>query len=113
MTSPVTPWGLTRMKPFPSATALPYATVVLDPETQTGRWIDRNGIPVPVLDKHKRSETSKETETQTSLDGKTDQGHDQKGDYGSRTSAPNRSPLRWLPRCTSSNSVWTRSRISV
>ncbi|WP_311039869.1 putative ATP-grasp-modified RiPP [Streptomyces luomodiensis] len=74
------PWGLTRMKPFPSGAHLPHATVVLDPETQTGCWSVEDGDLAPVAAKHKRSETSKETKPKTSLDGNTDEGSDQSGD---------------------------------
>ncbi|MGY3676872.1 putative ATP-grasp-modified RiPP [Streptomyces sp. TE33382] len=59
---------------------LPAAEVVLDPLTQTGRWVDMDGLDVPVMDRHKRSETSKETKTRTSLDGTPDEGSDQEGD---------------------------------
>jgi putative ATP-grasp target RiPP len=76
----VFPWGLTRMKPYPDTAVLPAAEVVLDPVTQIGRWIRPDGLDVPVMDRHKRSETSKETNTKTSLDGNTDQGSDQEGD---------------------------------
>ncbi|SHI25287.1 putative ATP-grasp-modified RiPP [Streptomyces sp. 3214.6] len=74
------PWGLSRMKPFPASAVLSAATVVLDPESQTGRWVGPDGLSVPCMDRHKRSETSKETATKTSLDGNTDQGSDQQGD---------------------------------
>ncbi|WKK21306.1 putative ATP-grasp-modified RiPP [Streptomyces olivoreticuli] len=74
------PWGLTRMAPFPEAVRLPYERLVLDPGTQIPRRLDENGNPVPVMEKHKRSETSKETSTRTSLDGTSDQGSDQEGD---------------------------------
>ncbi|MFI0822511.1 putative ATP-grasp-modified RiPP [Streptomyces sp. NPDC021098] len=74
------PWGLTRMRPYPEAVVLPAARVVLDPGTQTGRWIDSDGLGVPFTGKHKRSETSKETQTKTSLDGNPDEGSDQEGD---------------------------------
>lgn len=74
------PWGLTRMRPYPEAVVLPAAEVVLDPETQTGRWVGSDGLGMPLTGKHKRSETNKETQTKTSLDGKPDQGGDQEGD---------------------------------
>ncbi|MFE4828881.1 putative ATP-grasp-modified RiPP [Streptomyces sp. NPDC056672] len=74
------PWGLTRMRPFPPGSRISHAVVVLDTETQTGRWLDTEGNPVPVLDRHKRSETSKETKPRTSLDGTPDEGSDQSGD---------------------------------
>jgi putative ATP-grasp target RiPP len=68
------------MRPFPAVAVLDAAAVVLDPETQTGRWIGRDGLAAPALTRHKRSETSQETNTKTSLDGNTDQGSDQSGD---------------------------------
>lgn len=74
------PWGLSRMKPFPAGSQISHAVVVLDPETQTGQWLGEDGGVVPVMDKHKRSETSKETKPRTSLDGNTDEGSDQTGD---------------------------------
>ncbi len=77
---PVTPWGVSRMKPFPPAEVLPAARAVLDAETQTAAWVDPDGTLVPSLDRHKRSQTSKETTTKTSLDGTPDQGSDQQGD---------------------------------
>lgn len=74
------PWGLTRMRPYPEAVVLPAAQAVLDPVTQTGRWVGSDGLGVPVTGKHKRSETNKETQSKTSLDGNPDQGSDQEGD---------------------------------
>ncbi|MDW6061060.1 putative ATP-grasp-modified RiPP [Streptomyces sp. FXJ1.4098] len=79
-TDQVTPWGLGRLKPFPDAAVLPAARPVLDPHTQVPVWVDPDGTPMPTMDKHKRSETSKETKTKTSLDGNPDQGSDQQGD---------------------------------
>ncbi|WP_327236266.1 putative ATP-grasp-modified RiPP [Streptomyces sp. NBC_01317] len=76
------PWGLTRMRPFPAGPRDAPATVVLDPVTQTGVWCDDDGsmVPVTLMSKHKRSETSSETKPRTSLDGTPDEGSDQSGD---------------------------------
>ncbi|MEU3980336.1 putative ATP-grasp-modified RiPP [Streptomyces sp. NPDC026672] len=74
------PLGVSRMRPFPDAAVLPAARAVLDSETQTTVWVDSDGNQVPTMGKHKRSETSKETSTKTSLDGTPDQGTDQSGD---------------------------------
>ncbi|MEN2420367.1 putative ATP-grasp-modified RiPP [Streptomyces rimosus] len=74
------PWGLTRMRPFPGTAVLAPATVVLDPESQTGRWQRPDGSELPALERHKRSETSSETAVRTSPDGNADQGSDQEGD---------------------------------
>lgn len=78
--STVVPFGLTRMRPFPDSVVLTPATVVLDPESQTGRWLGPDGLDIPASERHKRSETSKETKTKTSLDGNPDEGGDQQGD---------------------------------
>ncbi|MEU4206018.1 putative ATP-grasp-modified RiPP [Streptomyces sp. NPDC026294] len=75
------PWGLSRMKPYPAcAVATTPSRLELDEATQTVRWLEADGSELPTLDRHKKSETSKETNTSTSLDGNTDQGHDQDGD---------------------------------
>lgn len=74
------PWGIDRMRPFPPTGILPTVHPVLDAETQTTVWLDVDGSLVPELDRHRRSETSKETKTKTSLDGTPDQGSDQQGD---------------------------------
>ncbi|NJQ01226.1 putative ATP-grasp-modified RiPP [Streptomyces sp. PLAI1-29] len=74
------PWGVTRMKPYPDTVNLPEAEIVLDPTTQTARWINPNGLAVPVAERHKRSETNKETRAKTSMDGTPDEGSDQEGD---------------------------------
>ncbi|MET8976203.1 putative ATP-grasp-modified RiPP [Streptomyces sp. NPDC004539] len=80
MSETAVPWGVTRMRPYPETVVLPAAEVVLDPVTQTGRWIDPDGVDRLLVNKHKKSETSKETQTKTSLDGAPDQGSDQEGD---------------------------------
>ncbi|KUF14847.1 hypothetical protein AT728_35615 [Streptomyces silvensis] len=68
------------MRPYPDTVALPAAEIILDPETQTGRFVGPDGLDVPRAARHKRTETSKETSTRTSLDGTTDEGSDQEGD---------------------------------
>ena len=41
---PVIPWGVSRMAPFPPPDGtIPDYRVVLDPVTQTGRWVDPTG----------------------------------------------------------------------
>jgi putative ATP-grasp target RiPP len=76
----IAPWGVSRMKPFPPAEVLPAARAVLEAATQTAVWTDPDGSLLPTLDKHKRSETSRETATKTSMDGTSDEGSDQHGD---------------------------------
>lgn len=67
------------MRRFPVSAVAPALTVVLDPESQTGRLVP-GGQGVPGMDRHKRSETNKETKPKTSMDGTTDEGSDQQGD---------------------------------
>jgi putative ATP-grasp target RiPP len=76
----IAPWGVRRMKPFPPADVLPAARAVLDAATQTAAWTVPDGSLLPALDKHKRSQTSRETTTKTSMDGNSDEGSDQQGD---------------------------------
>jgi putative ATP-grasp target RiPP len=75
------PFGLSLMRPFPDTTDdVPLPVIEIDATTQVGVWFDTDGRPLPPDAKHKRSETNKETSTNTSLDGKRDQGMDQSGD---------------------------------
>lgn len=74
------PWGLTRMRPFPAGEPFPWTTIVLDAETQMGKWLDEDGIPVPMDGKHQKPSTSSETKPRTSLDGNSDEGSDQETD---------------------------------
>ncbi|MYS44058.1 putative ATP-grasp-modified RiPP [Streptomyces sp. SID5998] len=82
LTSPkqAEPWGLGRMRPYPAAAVLPAVRPVLDPHTQVPVWVGPDGGSLTVEAKHKRSQTSQETSTKTSLDGTPDQGSDQNGD---------------------------------
>ncbi|SDI17541.1 putative ATP-grasp target RiPP [Sinosporangium album] len=42
--SPVVPWGISRMAPFPPPDGIaPNYRVVLDPVTQAGNWVDPMG----------------------------------------------------------------------
>ncbi|WP_421676071.1 putative ATP-grasp-modified RiPP [Streptomyces sp. LaBMicrA B280] len=68
------------MRPYPAAAVLPAARPFLDPGTQVPAWVAPDGTPLAVETRHKRSETSRETSTKTSLDGTPDQGSDQNGD---------------------------------
>ncbi|CAL9471746.1 hypothetical protein SUDANB145_02841 [Streptomyces sp. enrichment culture] len=74
------PWGVCRMRPFPPEAISSVARPSLDHGTQLPVWTSPDGAPMPSLDRHKRSETSKETTTRTSLDGEPDEGSDQQGD---------------------------------
>jgi putative ATP-grasp target RiPP len=68
------------MRNYPEADVLPAVEIVLDPETQTGRWGRPDNSGGVRRSRHKRSETNRETQTRTSMDGTPDQGHDQEGD---------------------------------
>ena len=74
------PWGLARMEPFPAGPRVPRASIVLDHETQVGRRLDQDGIAVPMLDKHRKTNTAVETTTTTGDRQDADQGHDQSSD---------------------------------
>lgn len=39
------PWGLRRIAPYPPVEGPAYATVTLDPKTQTARYFDTSGVP--------------------------------------------------------------------
>ncbi|WP_372409177.1 putative ATP-grasp-modified RiPP [Streptomyces luteireticuli] len=72
----VRPWGISRMRPYPATHQQPFATVTIDPETQTGVYRDGAGH-VMEMGKHG---SSKGTETQpqsTNLDSRNDTDHDQ------------------------------------
>ncbi|MFI6691865.1 putative ATP-grasp-modified RiPP [Streptomyces sp. NPDC050433] len=77
---PDLPWGLTRMRPFPPGEPFPCTTIVLNPETQMGQWLDEDGVPVPMGGKHQKPSTARETKPKTSLDGNADEGTDQETD---------------------------------
>lgn len=75
------PWGIRRMQPLRNGAAtLRYAG--LDAESQTGRWIGKNGETVPMeMGKH-GSSVNTYPPTQVSKDGKMDpdSGHDAEQD---------------------------------
>jgi putative ATP-grasp target RiPP len=79
----MTPWGLSRMEPYPALTEVTATPVALDPETQTAVFEDSTGRRVE-MGRHGTG-TGKETKTRTSRgDGSgpanTDEGHDQESD---------------------------------
>jgi putative ATP-grasp target RiPP len=73
--TPVRPWGISRLAPYPTTVKLPYATVAIDPTTQLGVFRDHQGKTVE-MGKHGTS-SGTETSTATNLDSQPDQGHDQ------------------------------------
>ncbi|MFD7456106.1 MULTISPECIES: putative ATP-grasp-modified RiPP [unclassified Streptomyces] len=73
--TPVRPWGIGRLAPYPTTVKLPYASVTIDPTTQIGIFRDHHGEVVD-MGKHGTS-SGTETATATNLDSQPDQGHDQ------------------------------------
>ncbi|MER6343241.1 putative ATP-grasp-modified RiPP [Streptomyces sp. NPDC001595] len=73
--TPVRPWGIGRLAPYPTTRKLPYVTVTIDPTTQTGIFRNNQGEVVE-MGKHGTS-SGTETSTATNLDSQPDQGHDQ------------------------------------
>ncbi|MFD0269121.1 putative ATP-grasp-modified RiPP [Streptomyces sp. NPDC127106] len=75
---PVTPWGSSRLAPYPTTVLVPHASVTIDPTTQLGVFRDRYGKVVE-MGKHGTSSATGTT-TSTSPDGgpgTSDQGSDQ------------------------------------
>ncbi|WP_167501915.1 putative ATP-grasp-modified RiPP [Streptomyces malaysiensis] len=73
--TPVRPWGLRRLGPYPTTTEMPFTTVTIDPDTQTGVFRDRGGLVVEMGRHGTSSATS--TSTVTNLDSRNDAGSDQ------------------------------------
>lgn len=73
---PLPPWGVSRMSPYPDVIEFPEYTVTIDPETQTGRYVDAAGTVVEM--KHRKSNTGTEQKTRASKgDGKSPSSFDQ------------------------------------
>ncbi|WP_349256486.1 putative ATP-grasp-modified RiPP [Streptomyces luomodiensis] len=73
--TPVRPWGLRRLGPYPAAAEMPFTTVTIDPDSQTGVFRDRDGLVVE-MGKHGTSSATS-TSTVTNLDSRNDAGSDQ------------------------------------
>lgn len=73
--APVRPWGLGRLGPYPTIVTMPFTSVTIDPDAQTGVFRDGDGRVVE-LGKHGTS-TGTETSTVTNQDSRNDSGHDQ------------------------------------
>lgn len=72
------PWGLRRMAPLRNGSPSPWRYAGIDPATQTGRWVGKNGAMTPAeLGKHGTS-VNTYPPTQVGKDGKvdSDSGHD-------------------------------------
>lgn len=73
----VRPWGLTRMEPYPNPTTMPaYASVTIDPATQTGIYLDAAGQQVE-MGNHGTATGSETSSQSTNLDGQGDTDSDQ------------------------------------
>ena len=72
---PDRPWGLRRLGPYPTAAEMPFTTVTIDPDTQTGVFRDRDGLVVE-MGRHGTSAATS-TSTVTNLDSRNDAGSDQ------------------------------------
>lgn len=60
--SPVTPqpWGASRMSPYANVAEFPEYTVIIDPDTQTGTYIDASGNMIDM--RHRKTNRGTETE---------------------------------------------------
>ncbi|MEU5083060.1 MULTISPECIES: putative ATP-grasp-modified RiPP [Streptomyces] len=72
----VRPWGISRMRPYPSVHQPGFATVAIDPATQTGVFRDAAGKVVE-MGKHGTSKGTETNPQSTNLDSRNDSDHDQ------------------------------------
>jgi len=79
----VTPWGLTRLSELSKTVEIPYASLEIDPVTQTALYRDLDGALVEPIEAGKHgSATNTSPRTGTSQDGSgspapdSDTGHD-------------------------------------
>ncbi|RPE47121.1 putative ATP-grasp target RiPP [Streptomyces sp. Ag109_O5-1] len=75
------PWGAGRLAPYPTVVHRPHASVVIDPDTQLGVYLDHAGQVID-MGKHGTSKGT-ETDTTTNADSAPDQGHDQDSEQDS------------------------------
>ncbi|WP_033196206.1 putative ATP-grasp-modified RiPP [Streptomyces xiaopingdaonensis] len=73
---PRIPWGITRMRPYPSTYQPGYATVELDPATQVAVFRDERGGVVE-MGKHGTAKGTETSPQSTNLDSRNDTDHDQ------------------------------------
>ncbi|MEU6539725.1 putative ATP-grasp-modified RiPP [Streptomyces sp. NPDC047000] len=69
------PWGAGRLAPYPTVTHRPHTSVVIDPATQLGVYLDHAGQVIE-MGKHGTGKGT-ETKTRTNSDSAPDEGHDQ------------------------------------
>ncbi|GAA2318778.1 MULTISPECIES: putative ATP-grasp-modified RiPP [Streptomyces] len=70
------PWGVSRMRPYPSVHQAGYATAELDPTTQTTVFRDTQGVVVD-MGKHGTSKGTETSPQSTNQDSRNDTDHDQ------------------------------------
>ncbi|MGW5115069.1 putative ATP-grasp-modified RiPP [Streptomyces noursei] len=73
---PVIPWGISRMRPYPSVHQPGFATAHLDPATQTTVYRDARGGVVD-MGRHGTSKGTETTPQSTNQDSRNDTDHDQ------------------------------------
>src|SRR5215475_6527499 len=77
ITEPVSPrpWALTLMQRYPSIAEMPYCSVTLDPDTQTGLYFDARGSLVEM--NHRKTNRATEQKTRVSKgDGNSPKSYD-------------------------------------
>ncbi|UGQ14190.1 putative ATP-grasp-modified RiPP [Yinghuangia sp. ASG 101] len=72
----VRPWGISRMRPYPSTYQPGYTTAELDPVTQTTVFRDEHGGVIE-MGKHGTSQGTETNPQSTNQDSKNDTDHDQ------------------------------------
>ncbi|WP_327289216.1 putative ATP-grasp-modified RiPP [Streptomyces sp. NBC_01198] len=70
------PWGVNRMRPYPTTDAQPFVSVTIDPANQTGVFRDSDGLVVE-MGKHGTSKGTETSPQSTNLDSRNDSDHDQ------------------------------------
>lgn len=70
------PWGIGRMRAYPTLYQQGYTTVTLDPATQLAVYRDARGMVVE-LGKHGTSKGTETAPQSTNLDSRNDTDHDQ------------------------------------
>ncbi|MET7718304.1 putative ATP-grasp-modified RiPP [Streptomyces sp. NPDC005407] len=70
------PWGIGRMRPYPSVHQPGYTTAEIDPTTQTGVFRDARGGVVE-MGKHGTSKGTETSPQSTNQDSRNDTDHDQ------------------------------------
>lgn len=70
------PWGIGRMRPYPSIHQPRYASAEIDPVTQTTVFRDERGVVVE-MGKHGTSKGTETSPQSTNQDSRNDTDHDQ------------------------------------